>query len=139
MPYDYTHFHPNMRMNDKMWSLHWVHVSMLQFLPEKSYLLRRFIAILDKEIKKEKTIKYHQQLKKNKKMEKEKEKEKQLQQQLLQLMTSPRKKIQIEKPKEDEQEQEEEQEKKIIEKEYMDEQYLEEAIEEMTFLDCEEI
>ena len=129
MPYDYTHFHPNMRMYDKMWSLHWVHVSMLQFLPEKSYLLRRFIAILDKEIKKEKTIKYHQQLKKNKKMEKEKEKE--LQQKLLQLMISPRKKVQI-----NEQKEEVEEEQNI---DYINEQDIEEAMEEIAFMDCEEI
>jgi 8-oxo-dGTP pyrophosphatase MutT (NUDIX family) len=120
LPYDYSHFHPHMRMNDKMWSLHWVHISMLQFLPEKSYLLRRFIAILDKQIKKEKTVKYYQQLKKNKKLEK--------QNQLL--LEESKKEIIVQSTK-----QENEREEHI----QLNEHDLEEAIEEMAFIDCEEI
>jgi len=52
LPIHYTHFEPDLRINGKMWSLHWIHSFLIRQLPNKSILFLKFLQALDNQKKK---------------------------------------------------------------------------------------
>ena len=51
LPIHYTHFEPELRINGKMWSLHWIHSFLIRQLPNKSILFLKFLQALDNQKK----------------------------------------------------------------------------------------
>ena len=51
-PFIFNHFHPYLRIHDKMWSLYWLHLSHFSYLQNKSQLFMKFAKYLEDQKKK---------------------------------------------------------------------------------------